>query len=33
LHAAEGEERTKLADTISRLFLRQGARQPGNGGR
>jgi glutamyl-tRNA reductase len=26
LHAAEGEERTRLADTVSRLFLRQGHR-------
>jgi peptide chain release factor 1 len=28
LHAAEGEERQRLADTVSRLFLRQGTRQP-----
>lgn len=33
LHAAEGEERARLADTVSRLFLRQSARSPGNGGR
>jgi glutamyl-tRNA reductase len=33
LHAAEGEERARLADTVSRLFLRQGPRQPGGGGR
>jgi len=29
LHAAEGDERTKLADTVSRLFLRQSTRTPG----
>ncbi len=29
LHAAEGEERARLADTVSRLFLRQSTRQPG----
>jgi len=33
LHAAEGAERTKLADTVSRLFLRQGPRHPGREGR
>jgi peptide chain release factor 1 len=32
LHAAEGDERARLADTVSRLFLRQSARQPGRGG-
>ena len=32
LHAAEGEERSKLADTVSRLFLRQSTRNPGNPG-
>jgi glutamyl-tRNA reductase len=32
LHAAEGEERSRLADTVSRLFLRQGSRQGGAGG-
>ncbi len=31
LHAAEGEERSKLAHTVSRLFLRQSTRQPGSG--
>ena len=29
LHAAEGEDRTRLADTVSRLFLRQSTRAPG----
>ena len=29
LHAAEGVERQRLADTVSRLFLRQSTRQPG----
>lgn len=29
LHAAEGEDRSKLADTVSRLFLRQSSRAPG----
>ena len=29
LHAAEGDERTQLADTVSRLFLRQSTRHPG----
>jgi glutamyl-tRNA reductase len=29
LHAAEGEERGRLADTVSRLFLRQSTRRPG----
>ena len=33
LHSAEGAEREKLADTVSRLFLRQGQRLPGRGGR
>jgi len=33
LHAAEGEEREKLADTVSRLFLRQSQRRPGGEGR
>ena len=28
LHAAEGDERQRLADTVSRLFLRQGVRGP-----
>jgi glutamyl-tRNA reductase len=28
LHAAEGEQRTQLAQTVSRLFLRQAARDP-----
>ena len=32
LHAAEGEERARLADTVSRLFLRRSTRQPGPGG-
>jgi glutamyl-tRNA reductase len=32
LHAAEGEERTRLADTVSRLFLRQSQRRPGEPG-
>jgi len=32
LHSAEGEERARLADTVSRLFLRQSTRQPGRGG-
>ena len=31
LHAAEGDERARLADTVSRLFLRQNSRQPGSG--
>jgi glutamyl-tRNA reductase len=26
LHAAEGDERNRLADTVSRLFLRQSPR-------
>ncbi len=30
LHAAEGDERQQLADTVSRLFLRQGGKH-GNG--
>ena len=29
LHAAEGDERSRLAATVSRLFLRQGSRLPG----
>jgi len=29
LHAAEGDERQTLADTVSRLFLRQNSRHPG----
>ncbi len=29
LHAAEGEDRSRLADTVSRLFLRQNTRNPG----
>ena len=29
LHAAEGDDRTRLADTVSRLFLRQSTRTPG----
>jgi glutamyl-tRNA reductase len=29
LHAAEGEDRSRLADTVSRLFLLQSTRQPG----
>ncbi len=33
LHAAEGDERTRLADTVSRLFLRQNPRRPGGEGR
>ena len=33
LHAADGEEREHLADTVSRLFLRQGNRHPGCEGR
>jgi len=33
LHAAEGDERSKLVDTVSRLFLRQSSRQPGGEGR
>lgn len=32
LHAAEGPEREHLADTVSRLFLRQSARVPGGDG-
>ena len=31
LHAAEGDERARLADTVSRLFLRQSTRAPGSG--
>ncbi|MDO8418862.1 MAG: glutamyl-tRNA reductase, partial [Rubrivivax sp.] len=33
LHATEGAEREKLADTVSRLFLRQGQRHHGREGR
>ena len=33
LHAAEGAERDKLADTVSRLFLRRNQRTPGGEGR
>jgi glutamyl-tRNA reductase len=33
LHAVEGAERTRLADTVSRLFLRQGQRANGDQGR
>ena len=29
LHAAEGDDRRRLADTVSRLFLRQSTRTPG----
>jgi glutamyl-tRNA reductase len=29
LHAAEGDDRVRLADTVARLFLRQRSRQPG----
>ena len=29
LHAADGDERARLADTVSRLFLRQSTRHPG----
>ena len=32
LHAAEGDERARLADTVSRLFLRQGTRGNGSHG-
>lgn len=31
LHSTDGEERTQLADTVSRLFLRQGVRSGGHG--
>ena len=30
LNAAEGDERARLAQTVSRLFLRGGGRNPGN---
>ena len=30
LHAADGDERAQLAQTVSRLFLRRSARTPGN---
>jgi glutamyl-tRNA reductase len=33
LHAAEGDERLHLADTVSRLFLRSASRHPGGEGR
>jgi glutamyl-tRNA reductase len=33
LHAAEGDERARLAATVSRLFLRRSSRQPGGDGR
>jgi glutamyl-tRNA reductase len=33
LHSADGEERAQLADTVSRLFLRQGGRHSGGDGR
>ncbi|MFN9765829.1 MAG: glutamyl-tRNA reductase [Pseudomonadota bacterium] len=33
LHAAEGEERERLADTVARLFLRGSSRAPGGPGR
>jgi glutamyl-tRNA reductase len=33
LHAAEGDARLHLADTVSRLFLRSGSRHPGGEGR
>jgi glutamyl-tRNA reductase len=32
LHAADGDERVRLADTVSRLFLRQGGRSAGGSG-
>jgi glutamyl-tRNA reductase len=32
LHAAEGDERQQLADTVSRLFLRQGPRSGSSSG-
>jgi glutamyl-tRNA reductase len=32
LHAAEGDDRARLADTVSRVFLRQSVRVPGAGG-
>ncbi len=32
LHAAEGDERQRLAETVSRLFLRSSTRTPGRGG-
>jgi glutamyl-tRNA reductase len=31
LRAADGEEQARLADTVSRLFLRQGVRPAGSG--
>ena len=30
LHAADGEQREQLAQTVSRLFLRQTPRNPGD---
>jgi glutamyl-tRNA reductase len=33
LHAAEGDDRARLADIVSRLFLRQSTRRPGADGR
>jgi glutamyl-tRNA reductase len=33
LHAADGDERVHLADTVARLFLRQSAREAGEQGR
>ena len=33
LHAAVGDDRSHLADTVSRLFLRQSTRAPGEQGR
>jgi glutamyl-tRNA reductase len=33
LHAVEGQERERLAQTVSRLFLRGGARTPGGDSR
>ena len=32
LHATDGEDRARLADTVSRLFLRRSTRQPGPNG-
>jgi glutamyl-tRNA reductase len=33
LHAADGDERERLAHTVQRLFLRQGTRAAGGGDR
>jgi glutamyl-tRNA reductase len=33
LHASDGADRTALADTVERLFLRRGSRSPDGGGR